>query len=72
MLAEYGPTGAVYPDISPLLGPDAPPSLEFLEAQQQLREKKLLRLYYSRARFGSPEAKYSFVPPDLAPLPGNS
>ncbi len=70
MLAEYGPTGAVYPDSPPLLAPDAPPSLEFLEAQPQLREKKLLRLYYSRARFGSPAAKYTFVPPDLAPLPG--
>lgn len=70
MLAESGPTGAVSPGSPPLLGPDAPPSLEFLEAQPQLREKKLLRLYYSRARFGSPEAKYSFVLPDLAPLPG--
>jgi len=69
MLAEYGPTGAVLPDSPPLLGPDAPPSLEFLEAQQQLREKNLLRLYYSRARLGSPEAKYSFAPPDIAPLP---
>lgn len=70
MLAEYGPTGAVDPASPPLLGPAAPPSLEFLEAQPQLREKKLLRLYYSRARFGSPAAKYSFLPPDLAPLPG--
>ncbi len=72
MLAEYGPTGAVLPDSPPLLGPGAPPSLEFLEAQQQLREKKLLRLYYSRARFGSPEAKYSFVPPDLTPFTGTA
>jgi len=70
MLAEYGPTGAVSADSPPLLGLDAPPSHEFLEAQPQLREKKLLRLFYSRARFCSPEAKYDFVPPDLAPLPG--
>jgi hypothetical protein len=70
MLAEYGPTGAVYPDVPPLLGPGAAPSQEFLEQQVQLREKKLLRMYYSRARFGSPEAKYRFVLPDIAPLPG--
>lgn len=69
MVAEYGATGAVFPDSPPLLGPGAPASLEFLEAQPQLREKKLLRLFYSRERFCSPEAKYSFLPPDLAPLP---
>jgi len=69
MLAEYAPKGALFPDSPPLLSPDAPPSLEFLEAQSQLREKKILRLFYSRERFCSPEAKYSFVPPDLAPLP---
>lgn len=72
MVAEYGPTGRVYPESEPLLGPDAPPSQEFLEQQTQLREKKLLRLYYSRARFGSPEAKYAFVEPDIAPLPGGA
>ena len=70
MLAEYGPTGAVSSDSPPLLGPDAPPSQEFLAAQPQLREKKLLRLYYTRARFLSPEAKYAFVDPEIAPLPG--
>ncbi len=70
MVAEYGPTGSVDPASPPLLSPNAPPSQEFYEAQPQLREKKLLRLFYSRARFGSPEAKYNFVPPDLAPLPG--
>ena len=69
MLAEYGPLGTVMPGSAPLLGPDAPPSQEFLESQVQLREKKLLRLFYSRERFGSPEAKYNFVPPDLAPFP---
>jgi hypothetical protein len=46
-----------------------PPSLAFLETQSHLTEKKLLRLYYSRERFMSPEAKYGFVPPDLAPFP---
>jgi len=69
MLGVYGPTGAILPDSPPLLEPDAPPSQEFLAAQTHLHEKKLLRLFYSRERFGSPEAKYSFVPPDLAPLP---
>lgn len=69
MLAEYGPAGVVTVGDSPLLGPGAPPSQEFLAAQPQLTEKKLLRLFYSRARFGSPEAKYHFVAPDLAPFP---
>lgn len=69
MLAEYGPTGAITPGAPPILGPDAPPSQEFLAAQTQLHEKKLLRLFYSRERFLSPEAKYSFIPPDLAPFP---
>jgi hypothetical protein len=46
-----------------------PPSLAFLESQSQLTEKKLLRLYYSRERVTSPEAKYAFLPPDLAPFP---
>ena len=69
MLAEYGPSGAVDPAGPSLLGLDAPPSQEFLEAQPQLREKKVLRLFYSRQRFMLPEAKYHFVPPDLAPFP---
>ena len=69
MLAEYGPTGAADPCGPSPLGPGAPPSQEFLEAQPQLREKKLLRLFYSRKRFMAPEAKYHFLPPDLAPFP---
>ena len=69
MLGEYGATGAVIPGSLPLLAAGAPPSQEFLAAQTQLTEKKLLRLFYSRERFSSPEAKYHFVPPDLAPLP---
>jgi hypothetical protein len=32
-------------------------------------EKKVLRLFYSRAQFMSPQAKHEFVEPDLAPLP---
>jgi hypothetical protein len=41
----------------------------FFAAQPQLCEKKILRLFYSRALFTSPAAKVSFVEPDLAPLP---
>ena len=72
MLDVYGPSGAITPDSSPLLDAGAPPSQEFLAAQTQLTEKKLLRLFYSRDRFLSPEAKYHFVAPDLAPLPKGS
>ena len=48
----------------------APASFEEFEAQNpHLLSKTLLRLYYSRERIFSPEAKQSFVAPDLAPLP---
>lgn len=75
MLAEYGPTGAVdgcvpYAAASGALALQLSPSEQFLEAQPQLREKKLLRLFYTRERFSSPEAKYAFVSPDLTALPG--
>jgi hypothetical protein len=53
MLAEYGPAATAD---------------EFIDAQPQLTQK-ILRLFYSRERFASPEAKTSFVAPDLAPLP---
>lgn len=69
MLAEYGLTGAVNPGAPRILEPDTPLSQEFLAAQTHLHEKKLLRLFYSRERFMSAEAKYSFIPPDLAPFP---
>ena len=59
----------ITPGAPRVLEPDAPLSQEFLAAQTHLHEKKLLRLFYSRERFMSPEAKYSFVPPDLAPFP---
>jgi len=41
----------------------------FLDMHTQLHSKVLLRLYYSRARIMSAEAKARFVEPDLAPLP---
>lgn len=41
----------------------------FLEQQSQLLEKNLLRLFYSRERLKSWQAKSEFVEPDLAPLP---
>lgn len=42
---------------------------EFFELHPQLAEKKVLRLFYSRERMMSAEAKARFVEPDLAPLP---
>lgn len=41
----------------------------FCDAHPELLEKKALRLFYSRERFLSAEAKATFVEPDLAPLP---
>ena len=41
----------------------------FVDAQPQLTQKRILLLFYSRDRIMSPEAKASFIPPDLAPLP---
>ncbi len=41
----------------------------FLDQQPQLLEKKMLRLFYSRDRIMSWQAKAEFVEPDLAPLP---
>jgi hypothetical protein len=41
----------------------------FFDAQTQLSGKRTLLLFYSRDCIMSPEAKASFVTPDLAPLP---
>jgi hypothetical protein len=41
----------------------------FYEQHPELSQKSTLRLFYSRERFLSPEAKAGFVEPDLAPLP---
>lgn len=54
ILDEYGP---------------AESSLAFLEAHPELSQRKSLRLFYSRDRILSSQAKAEFVEPDLAPLP---
>ncbi|MCI0365833.1 MAG: hypothetical protein L0219_18395 [Phycisphaerales bacterium] len=54
MLAEYGPEEN---------------SEAFWDAHPELSQKKALRLFYSKERFMSPEAKTRFIEPDLAPLP---
>jgi hypothetical protein len=43
-------------------------SMEFLEAQPHLRARTLLRVFYSKTRILSPEAKATFVTPDLGAL----
>jgi hypothetical protein len=54
VISEYGPS-----DTADL----------FFEQHPELSQKKTLRLFYSRERFMSPEAKLRFVAPDLCPLP---
>ena len=44
-------------------------SMEFLEAQPHLRVRTLLRVFYSKSRMLSPEARTSFLAPDLGALP---
>jgi len=56
-LREYGPAASAD---------------EFLEAQEQLLNKKALRFFYSRERIVSWQAKAEFVEPDLVPFPRSS
>jgi hypothetical protein len=42
---------------------------DFFEQHPQLSQKKVLRFFYSRERFMSPQAKAEFLEPDLAALP---
>jgi hypothetical protein len=41
----------------------------FFDQHPHLLSKVMLRLYYTRPRIMSPEARYGWVEPDLAPLP---
>lgn len=54
ILSEYGPAESA--DV-------------FLEQHPELSQRKSLRLFYSRDRIMSWQAKTEFVEPDLAPLP---
>lgn len=49
-------------------GPGSGPD-DFLASQHYLLDRLLLRLFYSRGRIMSADAKREFVEPDLAPLP---
>lgn len=53
-LQQFGPAGSAE---------------EFLDLQSQLGNKRILRLFYSRDRIMSAEAKAKFVEPDLTALP---
>ena len=44
-------------------------STEFCDRHPELMKKDALFSYYSRGHLASPEAKTTFVEPDLAPLP---
>jgi hypothetical protein len=44
-------------------------SLEFCNANPHLLARTLPRLFYTRERMNSPEARLRFVPPDLVRLP---
>lgn len=46
----------------------SPTADEFCDAQPQLMSPKILRLFYSPDCRMHPDAKHSFVEPDLAPL----
>lgn len=50
-------------------GGDGETSAEFCAANPHLLSRTLPRLFYTRERMASIEARLRFVPPDLAPLP---
>lgn len=54
MLRQYGPSSSAD---------------DFLDAHPELSQKTVLRMFYSRERIMSADAKKRFVEPDLAPLP---
>ena len=41
----------------------------FYEQSPQLQQKKVLRFFYTKERFTSPQAKAEFMEPDITPLP---
>jgi hypothetical protein len=41
----------------------------FYEQSPQLQQKKILRFFYTKERFTSPEAKAGFLEPDIIPFP---
>jgi len=45
-------------------------STSFCDAHPHLLQKTLLRLYYTRQKVMTMEAKAAFVEPDIGPLPG--
>jgi hypothetical protein len=47
----------------------APTADEFIDANPQLWQKAVLRFFYTKERFLSPEAKVRYVEPDVIPLP---
>lgn len=53
-LCEYGP---------------AADAEAFFEQSPQLQQAKILRFFYTKERFTSPEAKAGFVEPDIIPFP---
>jgi len=53
-LCEYGP---------------ADDAEAFYEQSPQLQQKKILRFFYTKERFTSPEAKAGFLEPDIIPFP---
>jgi hypothetical protein len=52
--------------------PRAASADEFIEANARLLDKSIMMTHYSSALLFSPNARASFVPPDLAPIPGAS
>lgn len=52
--------------------PPAPDSRSFIAANPDLHDKWLILKYYSRPCLRTPEARKSFVRPDLKPLPSRA
>jgi hypothetical protein len=57
-------TLAAYGEVMP-----TPDSDSFCDTHPHLMSKTILRLYYSPERRMHPDAKHTFIEPDIAPLP---